>query len=66
MFQFGQGHKYGPATNSYNTMRPRLAKPVTLMFNRQGHGIMPVLDHKPITQDYDDNHYKNYRQAAQK
>ena len=26
----------------------------TLMFNRQVHGIMPVLDHKPIGQDCDD------------
>ena len=29
----------------------------TLMFNRQVQGIMPVLDHKPIGQDCDDNHH---------
>ena len=29
----------------------------TLMFNRQVHGIMPVLDHKPIGQDCDDDHH---------
>ena len=32
-----------------------LPSPATLMFNRQVHGIMPVLDHKPIGQDCDDN-----------
>ena len=36
-----------------------LPSPVTLMFNRQVHGIMPVLDCKPIMQDCDDNHHKN-------
>ena len=29
----------------------------TLMFNRQVHGIMPVLDCKPIGQDYDDDYH---------
>ena len=37
-----------------------LPSQVTLMFNRQVHGIMPVLDHKPIMQDCDDDdHHKN-------
>ena len=31
----------------------------TLMFNRQVHGIMPILDHKPVGEDCDDkNHSK--------
>ena len=29
----------------------------TLMFNRQVHSIMPVLYHKPIGQDCDDDHH---------
>ena len=29
----------------------------TLMFNRQVQGIMPVLDHKPIGKDNDDEHH---------
>ena len=36
-----------------------LPSSVTLMFNRQVCGIMPVLDHKNITQDCDDCHQKN-------
>ena len=28
-----------------------------LMFNRQVHGIMPVLDQKPIGKDYDDEYH---------
>ena len=35
-----------------------LPSPATLMFNRQVHGIMPVLDRKPIVQDCDDDHHK--------
>ena len=36
-----------------------LPSPATLMFNRQVHGTMPVLEHKPIGQDCDDdNHSK--------
>ena len=34
-----------------------LLSPATLMFNRQVHGIMPVLDYKPIGKDYDDKHH---------
>ena len=30
----------------------------TLMFNRQVCGIMPVLDHRPIGQDCDDEHHR--------
>ena len=33
---------------------PSLAK---LFFNRQVRGIMPVIDHKPVRQDCDDDHY---------
>ena len=29
----------------------------TLMFNQQVHGIMSVLDQKPIGEDYDDEHH---------
>ena len=36
---------------------PGLPSPVTILFNRQVQGIMPVLDHKPIWQDHDDDHY---------
>ena len=63
MHQFGQGHKYGPATNTYNAIRPRLSL-ATLMFNRQVWGIMPVLDCKPIRQDCDDDYHNRlvYRQ----
>ena len=43
-----------------------LPSPTTLMFNRQVHGIMPVLDHKPITQDCDDNHHKKVIDRQQK
>ena len=31
--------------------------PATLMSNREAHGIMPVLDHKPISEDNDDEHH---------
>ena len=31
--------------------------PATLMFNRQVHGIMPVLDCKPIVQDCNDDYH---------
>ena len=34
-----------------------IPSPATLLFNRQAQGIMPVLDHKPIGQDHDDDHY---------
>ena len=36
---------------------PGLLSPATLLFNRQVQSIMPVLDHKPIGQDHDDDHY---------
>ena len=29
----------------------------TLMFNWQVHGIMPVLDWKPVGEDYDEKHH---------
>ena len=34
-----------------------LPRPVTLMFNRQVQGIMPVVDRKPIGQDCNENHH---------
>ena len=34
-----------------------LQSPATLMFNRQVHGIMAVLDNKPVGQDCDDEHH---------
>ena len=34
-----------------------LLSQATLMFNRQVHNIMPVLDHRPIQQDCDDEHH---------
>ena len=36
---------------------PGLPSLTTLLFNRQVWSIMPVLDHKPIGQDHDDDHY---------
>ena len=36
---------------------PGLPSPVTLLFNRQVRGIMPVLDHKLIECDCDDKHH---------
>ena len=35
-----------------------LPSPATLMVNRQVHGIIPILDFKPIGQDCDDDHHK--------
>ena len=34
-----------------------LPSPATLMFNRVGYGIMPILDHKPVGQECDDKHH---------
>ena len=34
-----------------------LLNPATLMFNRPVHGIIPIVDCKPIRQDCDDNHH---------
>ena len=34
-----------------------LPSPVTIMFNRQVQGIMPVVDCKPIGHDHDDDHH---------
>ena len=43
-----------------------LPSPPTLMFNRPVHGIMPVVDHKPIGQDCDDEHYHKLVDRQQK
>ena len=45
---------------------PGLPSPATLLFNRQVWGIMSVLDHKPIRQDCDDNHYGKLMDRQQK
>ena len=34
-----------------------LLSPATLMFNRQAHSIMPVLDQKHTGTDFDDKHH---------
>ena len=36
---------------------PGLLSLATLLYNRQVQGFMPVLDHKPIGQNLDDDHY---------
>ena len=43
-----------------------LPSPATLMFNRQVHGIMSVLDCKPIMKDCDHNHHKKLIDWQQK
>ena len=43
-----------------------LLSPATLMFNRQVCGIIPVLDHKPIGQDCDDDHCNKLVDRQQK
>ena len=43
-----------------------LPSPATLMFSRQVHCIMPVLDCKPIWQDCDDNHHNKLVDRQQK
>ena len=43
-----------------------LLGPAMLMFNRQVQGIMPVLDHKPIRQDCDDDHHNKLADRQQK
>ena len=43
-----------------------LPSPVTLRFNRQVCGIMPVWDHKPIVQDCDDDHHSKLVDRQQK
>ena len=43
-----------------------LPSPATLMFNRQVCDIMPVLDHKPIMQDCDDDHHNKLVDRQQK
>ena len=43
-----------------------LPSPATLMFGRPVHGIMPVVDCKPIGQDYDDKHHHKLVDRQQK
>ena len=35
-----------------------LQSPAMLLFNHPVHGIMPVLDRKPVSVDNDDEHHK--------
>ena len=35
-----------------------LPNPATLLFNHPGHGIMPMIDRKPVSVDNDDEHHK--------
>ena len=37
-----------------------------LMFNRTVHGIMPVIDCKPLIEDCDDDHHAKIRERQQK
>ena len=43
-----------------------LSSPATLMFNRPVHGIMPILDSKPLVIDCDDNHHARLTERQQK
>ena len=43
-----------------------LLSPATLMFNRPVCGIMPVIDHKPLIEDYDDHHHAKIVERQQK
>ena len=43
-----------------------LLSPATLMFGRPVCGIMPVVDCKPIGQDYDDKHHHKLVDRQQK
>ena len=38
----------------------------TLMFSRQVHGIMPVIDLKPLVKDCDDDHHNKLIDRQQK
>ena len=58
----GAGRDINMALLQICTM-PSLA---TLMFNRQVWGIMPVLDHKPIRQDCDDDQHNKLVDRQQK
>ena len=43
-----------------------LLSPATLMFSRQVCGIMPVIDHKPLVKDCDDDHHNKLIERQQK
>ena len=43
-----------------------LPSQVTLMFNRPVCGIMPILDHKPLVEDCDDDHHAKLAERQQK
>ena len=36
---------------------PGLLSPATLLFNQPVHGIMPVLDRMPVSENYDDEYH---------
>ena len=63
MCQFRWGCKYGPATNPYNSIRPRLAEPGNTHVWQTS---MPVVDHKPVGQDFDDEHHHKLVDMQQK
>ena len=44
----------------------RLPSLATLMFNRPVHGIMPILDCKPLVEDCDDEHHAKLIERQQK
>ena len=43
-----------------------LPSQATLMFNRSVCGIMPIIDHKPLIKDCDDNHHNKLVERQQK
>ena len=43
-----------------------LPSPATLMFNRLVCGIMPILDHKPLVEDCDDECHAKLTETQQK
>ena len=44
----------------------RLLSPAMLMFNRPVCGIMPILDHKPLVKDFDDDSHAKLIERQQK
>ena len=49
-----------------NSGRDVNMSPATLMFGRPVHGIMPIVNCKPIGQDYDDEHHHKLVDRQQK
>ena len=58
MHQVRQGQKHSTVASVHiMSIGQGLPSLVTIMFNRQVRGIMPVIDQKPLWQDHDDNHH---------